>query len=110
MAEKRAEQSGLWAVGEVVGAGIEQTMSKTSRYDDQDLHVKVECLGNNVLAMSVHESQLWRVLNSLHAHGIQPFRCLGGDTSAGEYELLYITSENPQLDVIRYQRILDHAA
>lgn len=110
MDEKRTEQSELWAVDEVVGAAIEQTMSKSNRYDDQDLYVKVERLGNNVLAMSVHESQLWRVLSSLHAHGIQPYRCLGGDTSAGEYELLYVTSQNPELDAIRYQRILDNAA
>lgn len=110
MVEKRADNTQSWMVDQVVGTAIEHIMSENKICDEGDRHVKVERLSNNILAMSVHESRLWRVLSSLQAKGIEPYRCFKNDTSAGEYELLYITSENPELDMIRYQKILDSAA
>lgn len=110
MADKHAKQIDLLVKDEVVGVAIERETPNAENYDELDCDVKLERLSNQVLAMSVHQSQLWRILSSLHANGIEPYRCVENDTSTGEYELLYIATENAESDLIRYQRILDNAA
>lgn len=94
---------------EVIRVAIDQVVGSLKNNDEQEIRIKVERLSNNVLALSVHETQLLRVLTSFQAKGVEPYRCINNDTRTGEYELLYIASENPEADTIRIQHILDAA-
>lgn len=87
-----------------------RTKQTVRNEDMDDQPVKIERLSKNVLAMSIHRDQLQSIIDVFKGKGVEPYRCIDNDTSAGEYELLYIASENPDLDIIRYQRILDSAA
>jgi hypothetical protein len=100
----------LIAVEEVVGVALERVECEAGKYEGNEFRVKLERFSDKVLAMSVHRDLVLRIIFALQAKGVEPYRCVDNQRSAGEYELLYIASEHPEIDLIRYQRILDNAA